>query len=65
MYIAQIYYYDPQSTEINMQSPQSATTSRRLTLPLTALINEYSLRKIVKRALPKLIYSVNTLDKFY
>ena len=31
-YIAQIYYYDPQSAGINLQSPQSATTPRRLTL---------------------------------
>ena len=29
--IAQIYYYDYQSAEINMQSPQSVSTSRRLT----------------------------------
>ena len=31
-YIAQICYYDPQSAEINVQSPQSATTPKRLTL---------------------------------
>ena len=31
-YIAQISYYDPQSAGINLQSPQSATTPRRLTL---------------------------------
>ena len=31
-YIAQICYYDPQSAGINVQSPQSATTPRRLTL---------------------------------
>ena len=30
--IAQIYYYDPQSAGINMESPQSELTSRRLTL---------------------------------
>ena len=32
--IAQIYYYDPhtQSAGINVQSPQSTTTPRRLTL---------------------------------
>ena len=30
--IAQICYYDPQFARINMQSPQSATTHRRLTL---------------------------------
>jgi hypothetical protein len=30
--IAQIYYYDPQSDGIKVQSPQSASTSRRLTL---------------------------------
>ena len=29
---SQICYYDPQSAGINMQSPQSATTPRRLTL---------------------------------
>ena len=34
-YMAQIYYYDTQSAEINMQSSQSATTPRRLTLLLT------------------------------
>ena len=32
---AQIYYYDPQSAGINMQSPQSESTSRRLTLVLS------------------------------
>ena len=32
--MAQIYYYDPQSAVINMQSPQSESTPRRLTLPL-------------------------------
>ena len=31
-YIAQIYYYDPQSAGINVQSPQSVTTPWRLTL---------------------------------
>ena len=31
-YIAQISYYDPQSAGINVQSPQSATTPKRLTL---------------------------------
>ena len=31
-YMAEIYYYDPQSAGINLQSPQSATTPRRLTL---------------------------------
>ena len=31
-YIAQICYYDPQSAGINVQSPQSAATPRRLTL---------------------------------
>ena len=30
--VAQIYYYDPQSAGINMQSPQSESTPRRLTL---------------------------------
>ena len=30
--IAQIYYYDPQSAGINVQSPQSESTPRRLTL---------------------------------
>ena len=30
--IAQIYYYDPQSAGINMQSSQSESTPRRLTL---------------------------------
>jgi hypothetical protein len=30
--IAQIYYYDPQSAGINLQSPQSESTPRRLTL---------------------------------
>ena len=32
--IAQSYYYDPQSAGINMQSPQSRTTPRRLTLTM-------------------------------
>jgi hypothetical protein len=30
--MAKIYYYDPQSTGINMQSPQKESTPRRLTL---------------------------------
>ena len=33
--MAQIYYYDPQSAGINVQSPQSESTPRRLTLALT------------------------------
>ena len=32
--ISQSYYYDPQSAGINMQSPQSRTTPRRLTLTM-------------------------------
>jgi hypothetical protein len=32
MKIAQIYYYEPQSARINVQSPQSESTPRRLTL---------------------------------
>ena len=31
--IAQIYYYDPQSAGINLQSPQSDSTPWTLTLP--------------------------------
>jgi hypothetical protein len=30
--VAQIYYYDPQSTGINLQSPQSDSTPWTLTL---------------------------------
>ena len=30
--IAQVYFYDPQSAGINVQSPQSESTLRRLTL---------------------------------
>ena len=30
--MAQIYYYDPQSAGINVRSPQSESTPRRLTL---------------------------------
>ena len=37
-YIAQICYYDPQSAGINMQSPQSATSPRRLTLSLQVIV---------------------------
>ena len=33
--VAQICYYDPQSAGINVQSSQSATTPRRLTLLCT------------------------------
>ena len=33
--MAQIYYYDPQSAGINMQSPKSDSTPRRLTLPVS------------------------------
>ena len=32
--IAQIYYYEPQSAGITLQSPESETTPRRLTLNL-------------------------------
>ena len=47
-YMAQICYYDPQSAGINVQSPQSATTPRILTLPTKylkwTLISHFSLR---------------------
>ena len=33
--MAQIYYYEPQSVVINVQSPQSELTPRRLTLTST------------------------------
>ena len=33
--MAQIYYYDPQSAGINVQSPQSESTPRRLTYTFT------------------------------
>ena len=39
--IAQIYYYDPQSTGINVQSPQSESTLRRLTLVFFSFIFVY------------------------
>ena len=32
--LTQIYYYEPQSAEMNVQSPQSESTPRRLTLTL-------------------------------
>jgi hypothetical protein len=32
--MAQIYYYEPQSAGINLQSPQSESTPRRLTFIL-------------------------------
>ena len=35
--IEQIYYYDPQSAGINVQSPQSESTTRKLTLDQTFL----------------------------
>ena len=35
--IAQITYYEPQSARINLQSPQSDSTPRRLTLITTVL----------------------------
>ena len=35
--IAQITYYEPQSAGINLQSPQSDSTPRRLTLLTTLL----------------------------
>ena len=38
LYIAQIYYFDPQSAGINVQSPQSATTPRRLTYKLSPFL---------------------------
>ena len=37
--IAQIYYYDPQSAGINLQSPQSDSTPWTLTLGNSALVN--------------------------
>ena len=38
-HIAQICYFDPQSAGINVQSPQSATTPRRLTLNGTVILH--------------------------
>ena len=37
--IAQIYYYDPQSAGINLQSPQINSTPWTLTLGMTFLMN--------------------------
>ena len=39
--IAQIYYYDPQSAKINVQSPQSESTPRRLTLTKSLSCSSY------------------------
>ena len=36
--MAEIYYYDPQSAGITMQSPQSESTPRRLTLMQTGQV---------------------------
>ena len=41
--LAQIHYYDPQSTGINLQSPQSDLTPWILTLTWTALKNDYQM----------------------
>ena len=38
--IAQIYYYDPQSARINVQSPQSESTPRRLTLTFPLVMSK-------------------------
>ena len=40
--IAQIYYYDPQSAVINVQSPQSESIPRRLTLILADFADQLS-----------------------
>ena len=40
--MAEIYYYDPQSAGINLQSPQSATTPRRLTLKTGQILTRLS-----------------------
>ena len=40
-YIAQIYYYESQSARINVQSPQSESTPRSLTLILTITLCHY------------------------
>ena len=37
--IAQIYYYEPQSAGRNVQSPQSKSTPRRLTLLLMLMVS--------------------------
>ena len=41
-YIAQIYYYYPQSARINVQSTQSAATPRRLTLKTGQILTRLS-----------------------
>ena len=47
--IAQIYYYDPQSAGINLQSPQSDSTPWTLTLrqtsEMSALLHAQSLHR--------------------
>ena len=43
--LAEICYYDPQSAEINVQSPQSASTPRTLTLLKTTKFADYSISK--------------------
>ena len=41
--MAQIYYYDHQSAGINVQSPQSESTPRRLTLAMTNNVDKWSI----------------------
>ena len=58
--IAQIYYYDPQSAGINVESPQSESTPRRLALKRTLPAKEvqyleWSLCDVGKDTLTKIL----------
>ena len=50
--VAEIYYYEPQSAEVNVQSPQSESTPRRLTLPISVL----QIRCVFPKKCVKVIY---------
>ena len=57
--MAQIYYYDPQSAGINVQSPQSESTPRRLTLSNTPTYTIFS--KTHKSWIPRTLMYLSTL----
>ena len=59
--IAQIYYYDPQSAGINVQSLQSESTPRRLTLLFYYLITHISRKTSVNSQLFKQTLGVRSL----
>ena len=60
--IAQIYYYDPQSAGIKVQSPQSDSTARRLTLQICVVFCTGRRRKLQRKVCIVFTFSSNTVQ---